>query len=170
MVHFTTMRWTLLGLVVCGTAAVAAPASGMLAPEAIKEAFFTGQAFTAATPSGVKYKMLFTPDGKVTREPIGRAGQKGEGSWILSKDGFCTAWKGGRQNCYRLIAAGENKWSVMNGPALMAVWSKRPARACDHRAGAKHLFLPLPSRSRMFPTSANLVCRTRVDPSSDGER
>lgn len=119
------MRWVLLGLAFSVGPAMAAPATGKLAPETIQSTFFNGQVFTAATPSGgVKFKMVFTPDGKVTREPVDRAGRKGEGTWTLSKDGFCTTWKGGKQNCYRLIAAGENKWSVMNGPALMAVWSK----------------------------------------------
>src|SRR5262249_59684208 len=30
--------------------------------------------------------------------------------------------------------------------------------------------LPLPSRSQIYPTSAALKCRTRVNPGSDGER
>jgi hypothetical protein len=103
---------------------VAAFAAGKVAPKDIQTTFFTGQPFTAATPSSIKFKMVFTPDGKATREPMGRAGAKGQGTWRLSNDGFCTAWSGGRSNCYTLVSTGENKWSVMNGPTLAAIWSK----------------------------------------------
>jgi hypothetical protein len=103
--------------------ALAAPIS-KLAPPDIQAAFFTGKAFTASTPSNVKYKMTFTPDGKVTREPMARGGAKGEGSWSLSKDGFCTTWKGAKANCFTLVSAGDNKGSVMRGTTLIAVWTK----------------------------------------------
>ena len=105
--------------------AAAAFAAGKLAPKDIQATFFTGQPFTAATPSNIKFKMVFTPDGKATREPLGKAGIKGQGTWKLSTDGFCTAWApAAKPNCYTLVAAADNKWSVMNGPALAAVWSK----------------------------------------------
>ena len=55
--------------------------AGPLAPKDIQATFFTGQPFTASTPKGVKYKMVFTADGKITREPEGRAGTKDEGTW-----------------------------------------------------------------------------------------
>ena len=45
--------------------------------------------------------MVFTPDGKATREPIGKAGVKGEGTWKIVKEGFCTSWKAASRNCYR---------------------------------------------------------------------
>ncbi len=102
------------------------PAKGAakLPPDDIKATFFNGQAFTASTPAGIKFKMLFTADGKVTREPAGKSGAKGEGIWALSKDGFCTTWKGSKKNCYRLFATGENNWSVSNGGSTLATWSK----------------------------------------------
>ena len=59
--------------------------------------------------------MTFTADGKVTREPQDKAGAKGEGTWKLSKDGFCTTWKGSAQNCYTLVNVDKNKWSVVKG-------------------------------------------------------
>jgi hypothetical protein len=99
-------------------------AADKLAPNAIKEQFFSGQEFTATTPAGVKFKMVFTADGKVTRTPSDNSGAKGEGTWKLSKDGFCTTWKGAHQNCYTLVAAGTNKWSVMSSSSLRATWSK----------------------------------------------
>jgi len=97
---------------------------GKLSSEDIKTNFFNGQPFTSSTPSGVKFKMTFTSDGKVTREPVGKSGVKGEGTWALDKRGFCTTWKGSKSNCYSLVASGENRWSVMNGPALLGYWSK----------------------------------------------
>jgi hypothetical protein len=50
--------------------AKAALAAEPMAPNDIKATFFTGQPFTAASPSGAKFKMTFTPDGKTTREPL----------------------------------------------------------------------------------------------------
>jgi hypothetical protein len=85
--------------------------------------FFNGQPFTASTPSNVKFKMTFAADGKMKREPAGR-GAKGEGTWKLSKDGFCTAWNGGKSNCFTIVSAGSNKWSVLQGSTIIATWSK----------------------------------------------
>jgi hypothetical protein len=99
------------------------PALAAMKPKEIQEAFFNGQPFTASTPQKVKYKMVFTSDGKMTREPLGKAGGKGEGTWKLSGDGFCTSWKGAKSNCFRLVA-GENKWSVMQGTTAIAIWTK----------------------------------------------
>ena len=84
----------------------------------------SGKAFTAATTSGTKFKMTFSSDGKVTREPQDKAGAKGEGTWKLSKDGFCTTWKGSAANCYTIVNVDKNKWSVVKGAATVAVWSK----------------------------------------------
>lgn len=95
-----------------------------LAPAEIQTAFFNGQPFTAATNSGVKFKMTFTADGKMTREPAARTGAKGEGTWKLDKEGFCTTWKGQQPNCYTLVASGANKWSVMKKSSTMATWTK----------------------------------------------
>jgi hypothetical protein len=94
--------------------------AGPLAPKDIQATFFTGQPFTASTPKGVKYKMVFTADGKITREPEGRAGTKDESS----KDGFCTTWKGSKSNCYTVVTSESNKWSVMKGKEVVANWSK----------------------------------------------
>jgi hypothetical protein len=120
------MRRLLLGIAaftaVAGSSV--AVAAGRLAPADIKAALFTGQPFTASTPSGVKYKMTFMPDGKMTREQVGGAGSKSEGTWTLSKDGFCTTWKGSQPNCYTLVSSAEKKWSVMKGSGLMAIWMK----------------------------------------------
>jgi hypothetical protein len=97
--------------------------AGKLAPADIQSTFFTGQPFTAATPSNLKFKMIFAPDGKMKRTPIG-AGSKGEGSWQLSKDGFCSTWSGSKPSCFTIVPAGENKWSVLKGSTILATWSK----------------------------------------------
>ena len=102
----------------------AAIAASKLTPKEIQTEFFDGKAFTAATTSGVKFKLTFTADGKVTREPQDKSGAKGEGTWKLDKTGFCTTWKGSNPNCFVIVTAGENKWSVMKGSAVIAVWSK----------------------------------------------
>ena len=114
---------------ICSLAAVAATmgtagAATKLTSAEVQTTFFDGQAFTASTPSGVKFKMVFTPDGKVVREPAGNAGAKGEGTWKLDQDGFCTSWKGQKPNCFIVMASGTNKWSIMKSSTLMAVWSK----------------------------------------------
>jgi hypothetical protein len=111
---------------VAGMAIVAsiipAPAA-VLAPNEIQATFFSGQPFTASA-TNIKYKMVFTADGKMTREPIGAGGAKAEGTWKLSKEGFCTTWKGSKANCYRIETAGENKWSVRKGTTAVATWTK----------------------------------------------
>jgi hypothetical protein len=94
-----------------------------LAPSDIQSTFFNGQPFTAATPSNIKFKMTFAADGKMKREPIG-SGDKGEGTWKLSKDGFCTTWKGAQAHCFTVVKAGDNKWSILKGTTILATWTK----------------------------------------------
>jgi hypothetical protein len=101
-----------------------AVAEGRLAPSEIQSTFFNGQPFTAATPSDIKFKMTFSADGKVTRQPLGKGGAKGAGTWKLSKDGFCTAWQGGQPNCFVVQPGAPNKWSVLKGAMVVATWSK----------------------------------------------
>src|ERR1700674_375880 len=107
---------------------VAGGATGLAAdrmkPEDIKATFFGGAPFTAATPANIKYTMVFTADGNVTRAPVGKSGAKGEGIWKLSKDGYCTTWKGSKATCFIVMPSGDNKWSVMQGTTVRAIWSK----------------------------------------------
>jgi len=104
---------------------IGAVALTKLTPKEIQETFFNGQPFTASTPSNIKFKMTFMADGKVTREPLSRAaGVKGEGTWKLSKDGFCTSWKGSASTCFTLVNVEPNKWSVVRGATTVATWSR----------------------------------------------
>lgn len=102
----------------------AAVAATKLTPSEIQTSFFDGKPFTASTPSNIRFTMVFTPEGKVTREPVGKSGIKGEGKWKLSKDGFCTEWKGSKASCFVLVSMGDNKWSVVRGATTVATWSK----------------------------------------------
>ena len=111
-------------LAVLLTTAVAAAQPAKLPPSDIQTTFFNGQPFTASTLSNVKYKMTFMADGKMKRQPVG-GGNKGEGTWKLSKDGFCTTWAGSTlSNCFTVVSAGDNKWSVLKGSSIQAVWTK----------------------------------------------
>jgi hypothetical protein len=111
-------------LAVLLTTAVAAAQPAKLPPSDIQTTFFNGQPFTASTLSNVKFKMTFMADGKMKRQPVG-GGNKGEGVWKLSKDGFCTTWAGSTlSNCFTVVSAGDNKWSVLKGSSIQAVWTK----------------------------------------------
>jgi hypothetical protein len=111
--------------VIFATSLAAAP-TAKLTPEQVQSTFFNGQPFTASTNSSVKFKMTFSADGKMKREPAGNGGggAKGEGTWKLSKEGFCTTWKGAGANCFTVVSAGDNKWSVLKGSTILATWSK----------------------------------------------
>ena len=116
------MRAALAGVAVAALIFDAALAASKLTPKEIQTEFFDGKAFTAATTSGTKFKMTFSGDGKVTREPQDKAGAKGEGTWKLSKDGFCTTWKGSAAN----VAAAQNALlhrSRMNSLASLGRYS-----------------------------------------------
>jgi hypothetical protein len=114
---------TLLAAGAVAIVAVAPVSAATLAPSEIQATFFTGQPFTAST-GNTKYKMTFAADGKMTREPVGGSGAKNEGTWKLTKEGFCSTWKGSKANCYRVQTAGDNKWSVVKGTTTIATWTK----------------------------------------------
>jgi hypothetical protein len=118
------MRPVLAGIAAAVFMTAAAFAAGKLTPSEIQSSFFNGQPFTAATPQGIRYKMVFTADGKMTREPAGKSGAKSEGTWKLSKDGYCTTWKNDRQNCFAVLSTSDNKWSIMKGTTAVATWTK----------------------------------------------
>ena len=99
-----------------------------MTPDDIKVTFFNGQPFTAASPSGTKFTMTFTPDGKMTRQTLAKSGKTNVGIWKLNAKGFCTSWEHAGSNCFTLIPSGENKWLVQKTgttiSATIAVWSK----------------------------------------------
>jgi hypothetical protein len=106
-------------------AANAAFAAEPMTPVDIKSTFFNGQPFTASTPSGsTRFKMTFTSDGKMTREPLAQSGYKNNGTWKLNAKGFCTTWQNAKRTCFTVIPNGENKWSVQQGANVVATWTK----------------------------------------------
>lgn len=117
-------------LVIAGIffAASAAFAGEPMAPSDIKATFFNGQPFTATAPTGAKFKMTFTLDGKMKREALAQSGKTSVGSWKLNAKGFCTSWERAKSNCFTVIPNGENKWSVQGIATTIAitvaVWSK----------------------------------------------
>jgi hypothetical protein len=135
--HFAAAAAALLvGTSIAGTSIALAAPVGRLAPKDVETTFFTGKPFTASTPSNVKFKMVFKPDGTMTRESLGKPGKSGkssakssvgtvtEGTWKLSQDGFCSSWKGAKENCYRVHENGSNKWAIVSGSQAVAYWSK----------------------------------------------
>jgi hypothetical protein len=87
------LRFGWLAFAVTLVAASAVFAADTMAPSEIQATFFTGQAFTARTPSGTKFKMTFTPHGKVTHEPLaslapGGNASTGSGTWKLNAKVF----------------------------------------------------------------------------------
>jgi hypothetical protein len=109
-----------VSLLLSASAAFAVP----LTPSDIQATFFNGQPFIASTTSGTKFKMIFLPDGTMTREPSGKSGKKSTGTWKLDTSGFCTTWKQGGTNCYTIITNGKNKWSVQKSSTTIATWAK----------------------------------------------
>jgi hypothetical protein len=101
-----------------------APRDIQMAPRDIQAIFFNGQSFTASTLDGTKFKMTFTPDGKMSREPLAHTGYQNAGTWKLDAKGFCTTWKLAKPTCFTVIPNGENRWSVQKRATTIAVWSK----------------------------------------------
>ncbi len=99
-------------------------AATKLTPAEIQATFFNGAEFISASPSGTRYKMTFTADGKAVRVPAAGVGSKSEGTWKLDDNGYCRTWKGGKPDCFTVVATDKNKWSVMKGAAVSATWSK----------------------------------------------
>ena len=62
-------------LLIGAAPSLAAPAP-RLAPADIQKTFFNGQPFTADDAKEHQIQMSFTADGKMTREPAGKAGVK----------------------------------------------------------------------------------------------
>jgi len=104
--------------------------SQALTGDAIKTMFFNGKPFVATSTTRQRFTMVFTPDGKATREPLKKQGEpteKSDGTWRVVKEGFCTSWKAGAPaTCYRLVpnTSTENRWSVMKGAVTVASWTK----------------------------------------------
>jgi hypothetical protein len=122
------MRATSLIIAVLLLNASAAFAGPPMAPNDIKATFFNGQPFSATSPSGTKFTMTFTPDGKMTRRALVQSGKTNVGIWKLNAKGFCTSWERAASNCFSIVPSGENRWLVQKtGTTItttIAFWSK----------------------------------------------
>jgi hypothetical protein len=103
-------------------------AAELMAPNDIKATFFDGKPFSAASPTGTKFTMTFTPNGKMTRQALTPSGKTNVGIWKLNAKGFCTSWEHAGSNCFTVVASGDNKWLVQRTATTItttiAVWSK----------------------------------------------
>jgi hypothetical protein len=106
------------------TASLPPPKVGKMTGDQVKQHFFNGEQFWSSTPQGVKYRMMFSSDGKMSREPLGKAGAKASGQWQVQKDGFCTQWGNASPNCYGLIYGNDGRYNIMKGTTVVGYWSK----------------------------------------------
>jgi len=101
----------------------AAAATTALSPDAIKTTFGNGVPFSSTSPSGARYTLVLKPDGTATRAPK-QSKAPTAGTWHLSKDGYCSTWSGGKENCFTIEQNG-TKYSVLDiHGQLAAVWSR----------------------------------------------
>ncbi len=122
--HSASVVTGIASVVVFSTSVLAAPAA-KLAPDAIATTFFTGQPFTASTTSNVKFKMTFTADNKMKREPSkGGGGAPGRRHVEIVERRLLHHLEGTKANCFTIVPAGDNKWSVLKGSTILATWSK----------------------------------------------
>jgi hypothetical protein len=89
----------------------AAIAAEPMSPAEIRATFFNGQPFTAISPSGAKFKMTFTPDGKISRKPLEQAGTKSVGTWKINAKVFSLLGAAWHRTASRLFPAAKT-----NGP------------------------------------------------------
>jgi hypothetical protein len=122
------MRVTSLAIAILVLEASTASAGQPMTPSDIKTTFFNGQPFNAVSPSGTKFTMIFTPDGKMTRQALAQSGKANVGIWKLNAKGFCTSWERAGSNCFTVTPSGENKWLIQRTATTItttiAVWSK----------------------------------------------
>ncbi len=101
----------------------AAAATTALSPDAIKATFGNGVPFSSTSPSGARYTLTLKPDGTAARAPK-QSKAPTPGKWRLSKDGYCSTWSSGKENCFTIQQNG-TKYSVLDSHGkLAAVWSR----------------------------------------------
>lgn len=157
------LRIAALGLALFLAPAVAVAADPMT-PNDIKATFFNGQPFTASSPTGAKFKMTFTPDGKALREPLNAAatnaaaasaasasaasakaaGKKAAGAKAAGKKAAGASAAGASA-----AGAGTADASAADSAGTSGTWKLSPTGFCTAWAGAK------PSCFTLVPMSDN---------------
>lgn len=94
----------------------------------IKATWFDGKPIVATGPDGKSYQMIFTPDGKASRTPIGpKKPRTVTGFWRVIAEGYCSRWTGtSRERCFNLRKSPDGSETVVRfGLQVAATW-KRP--------------------------------------------
>lgn len=129
-----------VGLVVAlgatpGAAQILAPKTGLdrnglpekMTGEQIREAWFDGRPFVATGPDGTAYRMVFTPDGKATRQAmVGKRPRVVTGFWRVIAEGYCSRWAGNnREKCFNLRKSEDGTGTVVRfGQQIAGSWSR----------------------------------------------
>ena len=95
--------------------------------EEIKANWFDGRPIVAAGPDGSRYTMVFTPDGKAARTPIGpKKPRTVTGFWRVIAEGYCSRWTGNsREKCFNVRKSPDgNEIVVRFGLQVVATWQR----------------------------------------------
>lgn len=95
--------------------------------EEIKATWFDGKPIIATGPDGSRYQMVFTPDGKASRTPIGPKKPKTvNGFWRVIAEGYCSRWAGNnREKCFNLRKSPDGSETVVRfGLQVAATWMR----------------------------------------------
>lgn len=96
--------------------------------EEIKATWFDGRPVIAIGPDGSRYQLVFTPDGKSTRTPIGPKKPRTVGGfWRVIAEGYCSRWAGSnRERCFNVRPSPDGTETVVRfGLQAAGTW-KRP--------------------------------------------
>lgn len=156
-----------LGLVLLlALAPTVALAADTMKPADIKATFFNGQPFIAASPTGAKFKMTFTPDGKALREPLNAAAASATSASAANTKAAGAKPAGAKPAGAKTAgasAAGASTadasaadTSAAAGAATPGTWKLSPTGFCTAWAGAK------PSCFTLVPMSDNRWSVQRV--------
>ena len=88
-----------------------------------RDKFFKGYLIISKVAANLQFRMILSPDGKMTRRRMGSGDPWEEGTWAVSGEEICTTLAGAKHDCFVLQKKEENEWSVIRGSTEVAVWS-----------------------------------------------
>jgi hypothetical protein len=91
--------------------------------------------FTAATTSGTQFKMIFTADGKMTRQPHGKSGKRSSGTWKLDTRDFARLGKVPKPTAIQSSRAAKISGRFKRVPPLLQCGQNSSFRSLDRRFG-----------------------------------
>jgi hypothetical protein len=112
-------------LIVATTSCFTLPAlAAALTPKEIQTTFGTGTPFSSTTPTGTTYTIVLNSDGTASRTPK-KSKTAITGTWHVSKDGYCSTWGKGSENCYK-IEKDKDRYRVLDKHgSLVAFWKTK---------------------------------------------